>query len=293
VRFREICASRARLGWFGIRFREVILGPIVIVALAGSPASPTAIDKTGEVFVGAVSQADGGIAGEVVAATGQDAIFVGVANAPPFERLPKTGWSVMNLGLHAIATLGRGERATAAVGRGVFALERGKATKLGDAPANVIALGASAKAIAIETDRGIARFDNGTWKPLAKAPQHVDALLDARRALTARGVIDLDTGAVVAWPLGFHVQAAVAVDEVVYAASARELAIVKAGAVAKEALPPLATPIVGIVADKAGRVALVTRGGQLAQKLAATWTVNELRALPAIAHAGSPPAESK
>jgi hypothetical protein len=271
----------------------VILAPIVIVALAGPATSPIAIDKTGEVFVNAVSQPDGGIAGDVVAATGQDAIFVGVDKAPPFERLPKTGWSVMNLGLHAIATLGRGARATAAVGRAVFTLERGKATKLADAPANVIALGASAKSIAIETDRGIARFDTGTWKPLAKAPQHVDALLDAKWALTARGVIDLETGAVVAWPLGFHVEAAVAVGEVVYAASARELAIVKTGAAVKEALPPLATPIVGIVADKAGRVALVTRGGQLAQKLAGTWTVTELRSVPAQPHAGAPPAESK
>jgi hypothetical protein len=271
----------------------VILAPIVIVALAGPATSPIAIDKTGDVFVAGVSQHDGGIAGEVVAATGRDAIFVAVDKAPPFELLPKTGWSVMNLGLHAIATLGRGERATAAVGRGVFMLARGKATKLGDAPANVLALGASSKAIAIETDRGLARFDNGTWKPLAKAPQHVDELLDAKWALTSRGVIDLDSGAVVAWPLGFHVQAATVIGDVVYAASARELAIVKAGAVSKDALPALATPIVGVVADKSGRVAVVTRGGQLAQKLAGAWTVTALRVDPAPSHAGSPPAESK
>jgi hypothetical protein len=272
----------------------VILAPIVIVALAGPATSPTAIDKTGDVFVNGVSHDDGGIAGDVVAANGKgDAIFVGVDKAPPFERLPKTGWSVMNLGLHAIATLGRGERATAAVGRGVFTLERGNAIKLGDAPANVIALGANAKAIAVETDRGLLRFDAGKWKPLAKAPQHVDALLDGTWALISRGVVELDTGVVLAWPLGFHVQAAVAIGDIVYAASARELAIVSTAGVSKEPLPPLSTPIVGIVADRGGKVALVTRGGQLAQKLAGAWTVIELRSEPALAHAGSPPAESK
>ena len=65
-------------------------------------------------------------------------------NEPPFERLTTGGWSVMNLGLHASALLGRGSRATAAVGKAIFALERGKATKLADAPAPVIALAASA-----------------------------------------------------------------------------------------------------------------------------------------------------
>jgi hypothetical protein len=273
--------------------------PPQIVAIAGAPATALVIDSAGAVYApdgkGAwISRSDGGIAGDVVAAahTG-DAIFVAVANAPPFELLPHGGWSVMNLGLHAIATLGHGERTVAAVGRSVFALERGKATKLGDAPANVIALGANAKTLAIETDRGIARWDNGKWKPLAKAPQHVDALLDGKWALISRGVVELETGAVLAWPLGFHVQAAVAIGDVVYAASARELAIASSAGVSKEPLPPLSTPIVGIVAARGGKVALVTRGGQLAQKLGGVWTVIELRSEPAIAHAGSPPAESK
>ncbi|HEX4450782.1 MAG TPA: hypothetical protein VH143_07940 [Kofleriaceae bacterium] len=273
--------------------------PPQIVAIAGAPATALVIDSAGAVYApdgkGAwIARSDGAVAGDVVAAahTG-DAIFVGVANAPPFELLPHGGWSVMNLGLHAVAMLGRGERTVAAVGRGVFALERGKATKLAEAATPVELVGASAKAITVQTDRGLARWDGTKWTPLAKSPHRVDALLDATWALVNAGVIDLDTGKLVAWPLGFHVQAALADGETVYAASARELITLAHGAFTREPLPALASPIAGLVADRGGRIAIATRGGQLARRVAGAWTVVELRSEPAVAHAGSPPAESK
>jgi hypothetical protein len=276
--------------------------PVTIVAVAGPPASAVLVGKSGEIYdpdgKGAwIRHADGGIAGEVVAATREgDVVIAGVANEPPFERL-RTGWSVMTLGLHASALLGRGSRATAAVGKTIFALERGKATKLAEAPAPVIALAASPKDLVVETERGLARWNAGTWKPLAKAPHHVAMLLDPRWAVVERGVVELDTGKQLGWPLGFHVEVAIAVGDAVIAASARELVTIKASSItpsaAHEPLPALASPIVGIAADRSGRVVLATRGGQVAVRANGTWTVTEARDEPPATHDGPPPAESR
>jgi hypothetical protein len=268
-----------------------------IVALAGSPTNAIVIGSAGETYEpdgkGAwIRHADGGIAGEVVAATrAGDVAIAGVTGEPPFERLA-TGWSVMNLGLHASALLGRGPRATAAVGKTIFALERGKATKLADAPAPVTALAASPTAIVVETDRGLARWQGAKWAPLAKAPHHVEMLLDARWAIVEHGVVELETGKLVAWPAGVHVVAATVAGDAVFAASAHDLVTVKDGVATREALPALASPIVGIAADRAGRVLIATRGGQLAQRVSGAWTTSELRDEPPAVHAGPPPAES-
>ncbi len=278
--------------------------PPKVVAIAGSPTNAIVIGSAGETYEpdgkGAWSRhADGGIAGEVVAATRAGEVAIaGVAGEPPFERL-HTGWSVMNLGLRANALLGRGPRATAAVGKTIFALERGKATKLADAPEPVTALAASATTIVVETDRGLSRWQGAKWAPLAKAPHHVAMLLDARWAIVEHGVVELETGKLVAWPPGVHVLAAVVISEparagdVVLAASARELVTIKDGVATREALPALASPPVGITADRAGRVLIATRGGQLAQRVNGAWTTSELRDDPPAVHEGSPPAESR
>jgi hypothetical protein len=272
--------------------------PVTIVAVAGPPASAVLVGKSGETYEpdgkGAwIRHADGGIAGEVVAATREgDVVIAGVANEPPFERL-HTGWSVMTLGLHASALLGRGSRATAAVGRSIFALERGKATKLAEAPAPVVALAASPNQLVVETERGLARWNAGKWQPLAKAPHHVAMLLDPRWAVVERGVIELDTGKLIGWPLGFHVQVAIAAGDAVIAASARELVTIKASSVAHEPLPALASPVAGLAADRSGRVVLATRGGQVAERTNGAWTVTEARDEPPATHDGPPPAESK
>ena len=270
-----------------------------IVAIAGPPSAAVVIGKAGEVYEpdgkGAwIGHADGSIAGEVVAATrAGDRVIAGVANAPPFERLDAGGWSVMNLGLHANALLGRGSRATAAVGKAIFALERGKATKLADATAPVLAVAASAKAIVAETERGLARFEGTKWTPLAKAPHHVAILLDPKWATVDRGVVDLDTGTITPWPAGFHPLAVTSTRETIVAAGARELVTIAGGATSTDALPALASPVVAIAAERGGRVLLATREGQLAQRVAGAWTTTELRDAPLPAHDGPPPAESK
>src|SRR6185312_14745616 len=219
-------------------------------------------------------------------------VIAGVANEPPYERL-RTGWSVIGLGnAHTTAVLGRGSRATAAAGQTIFALDRGKATKLAEATAPVLALAASPKELVVETERGLQRWNAGTWKPLAKAPHHGAILLDPKWAVVERGVVELDTGKVLGWPLGFHLQAAIATGDAVFAASARELVTIKTGSIAHEPLPALASPIVGIAADRSGRVVVATRGGQVAVRANGAWTVAELRDEPAPKHDGPPPAES-
>lgn len=270
-----------------------------IVAIAGPPSAAVVIGKTGETYEpdgkGAwIRRADGSIAGDVVAATrAGDVAVAEVAHAPPFERLHGGGWSVMNVGLHANALLGRGPRPTAAVGKAIFALEPGKATKLADAPAPVLAVAASAKTLVAETERGLARWEGAKWTPLAKAPHHVAVLLDPKWATVERGVVDLDTGKVTAWPAGFHPLVATSVGDAIYAASERELVTVEHGAASKDALPALASPVVAITAERGGRVLVATRAGQLAQRIAGTWTTTELRDAPFTPHDGPPPAESR
>jgi hypothetical protein len=167
--------------------------------------------------------------------------------------------------------------------------------KLADAPGMIVALAASAKGIVVETDLGLARLAGTKWKPLAKAPKHVVALLDARWALVGNGVVELESGKVTPWPAGFHPLAELAIDGGVIAASAHELVTVRPAAITREPInvpgQVLASPIVGLAADRAGRVLIATRNGQLALRVNGTWSAGELRTEPAAEHAGSPPAE--
>lgn len=282
----------------------------VVVGLAAAPDdahTAIAIGPSGEAYAPSAAhvwtrRAGGGIAADVVATSrAGDVALAAVAGEPPYELVPPSahdagGWSVMNLGRRASAILGRGPRATAAVGKTVFALERGKATRIADAPAVVLALGASAKAIAVETERGLARWDGRAWKPLAKAPHHVAALLDARWALVDRGVVDLDSGAVTAWPAGFAPEAvALAGDGAIVAAHGAQLATIDRGKVAREtiAAATLASPVVAIAADRSGRIVIATRDGELWLRERGAWTAGELHAELPPPHAGSPPAVSQ
>jgi len=243
----------------------------------------------------------GGLADEVANATRAGALVIaGGEVAPAYAyRVGKTGeWNLVVLGLHAKAILGRGSRATAAFGRQVFGLDTGKPVRLADAPAPVAMLAASAKAVVIETDQGLAKLAGKGWKPIANAPAHVIALLDDRWALVEHGLLDLRTQTTTAWPAGFKVAAAVAVDnELVVAAgtlnNAAELVTLKAGKLGHEKISGPGSPIVAVVGDRAGRVVVATRDGLWTRDKAGTWTAGELRDdLPAD-RPGSPPAESK
>ncbi|HET9991398.1 MAG TPA: hypothetical protein VFQ65_22865, partial [Kofleriaceae bacterium] len=221
-------------------------------------------------------------------------------------------WNLIALGLHAKAIVGRGPRATAAFGKLVFGLDTGKPVKLAEAPGVVTALAASDKGVVIETDKGLAKLEGPStkWKPIANAPAHVLALLDDRWALVDRGLLDLRTQKVTAWPAGFRVETAIAVtSDLVVAAglhgNAAELVTLKGTAVAREAITAApangvaklgtgAAAIVSVVADKTGRVVVAAKDGQLAVRdKAGAWTISEVRTELPADHPGSPPAESK
>ncbi|MEP6859476.1 MAG: hypothetical protein ABJE66_02585 [Deltaproteobacteria bacterium] len=257
----------------------------------------------------------GGLAGEVVRATrAGDLVIAGTDGGPPFGYRSAVGaWNLIVLGLHAKAIVGRGPRATAAFGKLVFGLDTGKPVKLADAPGVVTGLAASAKAVVIETDKGLARLEarGAKWKPIANAPAHVLALLDDRWALVDHGLLDLRTQKVTVWPAGFAVASAIAVtNDLVVAAglhgAAAELVTLKGATFAREAIVPggAATPgtrfgagtaaIVSVVADKSGRVVVAARDGQLAVRdKAGAWTLGAVTTELAAARPGSPPAESQ
>jgi hypothetical protein len=242
------------------------------------------------------------LAAEVVRAARAGAMVIaGVPAGPPFG-WHAGAWSAIHLGLKAQAQLGRGTRATAAVGKLVFTFDGGKPTKLPvEAPGPVVAVGASSKGIVVETDHGLAKLAGSKWKPIAGAPPHVAVLLDDRWALVDRGILALDSQKTTAWPAGFHVATAVAVTtELVVAAgigphgSSAELVTLRAGKLDREPIAfDHASPIVAVVADKSGRVVVATRDGQLAIRDHATWTFAKVSDDLSAAHPGSPPAVSK
>jgi hypothetical protein len=285
-------------------------GPATVVALASGPdvRDAVAIGPAGEAYEpdhhGAwVRHHAGGIAAEVVHATRAGAtVIAGVQAGPPFE-LHAGMWSAIYVGQKAKAVLGRGPRATAAVGKLVFVLAGGARTsKLPEAPGVIVALGASGKGVAVETDKGLARLDAATWKPIANAPQHVVALLDDRWALVDRGVLDLRARGprsapppLTAWPAGFHPASVIALDDTVVAAGAGahgpELVTLRAGKTDREPFAfEHAAPIVAVAIDKAKRVVVAARDGQLAIRERGAWTVHHVSDELPPPHEGSPPA---
>ena len=258
----------------------------------------------------------GGLSGEVVRATrAGDVAIAGVDGGPPFAY--RTGkdvrgdgdavgaWNLIVLGLHAKAVLGRGPRATAAFGKQVFVLDGDKPVKLADAPGVVTALAGSDKAIVADTDKGLARLETkgaAKWKPIANAPAHVIAPLDDRWALVERGLLDLRSLKLTAWPAGFRVATVTAVtNDLVVAAgehgNAAELVTLKGTAWSREPIAPAGAKLgqlVAIVADKTGRAVVATKDGQLAVRdKAGAWTLAQVESELPADKPGSPPAESK
>ncbi|MFT3698413.1 MAG: hypothetical protein QM831_35040 [Kofleriaceae bacterium] len=292
--------------------------PTIVALAAGDrdARESVAIGPNGEAYVGDgkgawVRTRAGGIAGDVARATragtggpnGAGAV-VGIDGGPPY-RLDKAGtWQMVVLGLHAKAVLGRGPRATAAFGKHVFDLEKPEPGKLADAPGNVAMLGAGASGVVAQTDKGLVKLATKgapKWKPIAKAPPPVIAIVDDRWALVDRGMWNLDAGTLVAWPQGFRVATVSSLGDSIIAAGSiganAELVTISGKASTLAHAPigvKLAAPIVSITGDKVGRVVIVARDGSLAVRdKANAWTAaNVSDQLPAD-KPGSPPAESQ
>ena len=299
--------------------RQTAPAPFSIVALASGldARDAVAIGPSGEAYEpdhhGAwVRRHAGGIAAPVVHATRVGAtVIAGVASGPPFQ-LHAGAWSSIYVGPHAIAVLGRGPRATAAVGKLVYVLVGGgRTSKLPPSPDPVVAVGASAGGVTIKTDLALARFDGGKWKPIVNAPPHVVALLDDRWVLVDHGVFDLHaksaTAAMTAWPTGFAPTSVVALDATVIAvgnarrttgphtgAVGAELVTLHAGKVDREPIElDHQADTVAVVADKAGRIVVATRDGQIAVRVRGAWTHVQVSDELPPDRAGSPPAVSQ
>jgi hypothetical protein len=234
----------------------------------------------------------GGLADVIARATRANGeVIASVDGGPPYAY--RNGvWNLVVLGLHAKAVLGRGPRASAAVGKQVFGLETGKPVRLPDAP-GVVAMLAAGKSIVVQTDLGLATLEGKKWKPIANAPKQVLALLDDRWAVVDRGLLDLRSQKVTAWPAGFRAASVVADNELVVAAGtlggAAHLVTLAAGKLDHSAIEIAGTPI-AVVADRAGRVVVATKDALAIRDKAGIWTAGELRdALPAD-RPGSPPA---
>lgn len=285
---------------------------LVVVVALGAPATadpaklaalaPAAADARRALAVGPAGQAyepdgqgawirrrAGGIAADVLGAVSGGR--VAVKDGPPFA-LGAGGWTAVSLGRNARAVLGAGPRPLAAVGRVVFEL-RTPPVRLAEAPSPVLALAGSPGSVVVQLDTGVVRLDGGVWKPVTVVPAVV-ALVSDRWALVAGGAFDFIAGRPIVWPAGFHADAATTVGDDLYAADPAELVTVHAGKLAREPVPidPPA-PVVGLVADRAGRVVVAVRDGRLAVRDHGTWTVATVRdELPA-ARPGSPPAVSR
>jgi hypothetical protein len=279
--------------------------PPTIAALA--PASDArravAIGPAGEVYQpdgkGAwIRTQAGGMAEEVVGAVAAGPTVIAVAKGSLPFKLRATGWSAIGFGRKARPIVGTGTRVLAAVGKSVFALDKGEPQKLADAPTAVIALAASGAGAVIVTAKGLHRLERGTWKPVKKAPKGVKTLVSDRWALVDKGALDLKTLKTVAWPAGARIGEATSAGDSLVVVATRgkqtELFTITGGKLQREAIP-LDTSgrggaVVGVVADREGRVVLATRDGTIATRIKGVWTSTEVRVELAAAKPGPAPA---
>ncbi len=264
-------------------------GKPVLAALA--PASDArravAIGPAGEVYEPDgkgewVRRQAGGTAEELVTAVAIGSTAVAVAkDGTPFKLRP-TGGSAIRFGPKARPIVGAGSRVLAAVGKNIFALDKGAPIELPAAPLPVISLAASAAGAVINTSKGLHRLEGKTWKPVKKAPKRLKALVSDRWALVDKGALDLKSFKVVAWPAGCRVtETAVTGDSLVAVASKGkqlELLTVSRGKVAREPIPlDRGDSVVGVVADREGRVVVAAKDGSIAMRVKGTWTTTSVR----------------
>jgi hypothetical protein len=232
-----------------------------------------------------------GRAGGAIVALGQGVIY----------RLAGNGWSAIRLVQHGQAILGEGERALAAVGRQLFMLDpltRGEPTRLVQAPANIVSIGAGTTAIVVATEAGVFRVTGGKLVAVKPALSHPHLVGD-RWALVDRGAVDLTTGKLTAWPADLAIGAAsVAPGDALVAVGAGraglELVTLAAGKLAREPLGVTGTAV-GVVADRAGRAVVALSDGRIAVrgKAGAAWTTTEVVDAPVPEHPGPAPAVSE
>ena len=269
--------------------------PSLVALAAGADARKAiALGPAGQAYEpdghgGWLRTREGGIAGEVTdaAMAGAHAIAL-TRGGPPFELGPD-GWTVVYLGQHVKALLGSGPRPTAAVGKQVFALDKASPTKLPDAPDVVTALAASATGVVAATDKGVVRLEGTAWKPIKGAPKHIALLVSDRWAIAGGSAIDLKTTK--AFAIGPTNLATTAGDDLIVLGGL-SLVTVHAGKITKE---PVSLPkghVVGLAADRAGRVVIALHDGTLLVKDKKTWSTVTVREEAPAPRPGPGPAEA-
>lgn len=232
-----------------------------------------------------------GRAGGAVVALGDGAIY----------RLAANGWSAIRLVQHGKAILGGGSRSLAAVGRQLFALDqltRGEPTRLAQAPAAILAIGAGAgaNAVVVATEAGVFRVAGTKLVAIRAAPAR-PRLVSDRWALVDRGAVDLTTGKLTAWPPGLAIGAATAGpgDSLIAIGAGKaglELVTVDAGKLSRDPLGVTGTAV-GAVVDRAGRAVVALSDGRVATRDRTGWTVTTVVDEPPAARPGAAPATSE
>ena len=215
-------------------------------------------------------------------------------------RLAANGWSAIRLVQRGKAILGGGSRALAAVGRQLFALDRltrGEPTRLAQAPAAIVAIGAGTAAVVVATETDVFRLTGARLVPIPAAPARARLVSD-RWAIVDRGAVDLTTGRLTTWPAGLAIGAAAAgpSDALVAIGAGRAgLELVTLGAGGKLARDPLGVTgtAVGVVVDRAGRAVVALSDGRIAMRDRSGWTTTTVTSEPAAERPGAAPATSE
>lgn len=247
----------------------------------------------------------GGVADPLVTVTSASGMVLADAKGNALFKLHAGVWSSVYLDTKLKAILGTGSRALAAVGKTIYALDKGRAVKLGEAPVPVLALAGSRAGVVVSTAKGLMTMKGATFKPIKNAPKSTRTLVSDRWVLVDRGAIDLKSLKTTAWPAGAHVGDGDATATTT--AKGEQLIAVgthgkstdlytisaKTAKLEQEPIPFTArVDIVGVVADKAGRIVVATRDGQLAVRDGGKWTIATVREELSDAKPGPAPAES-
>jgi len=229
-----------------------------------------------------------GRAGDAVVALGEGVVY----------RLATNGWSAIRLVQHGKAIMGAGARSLAAVGRQLFALDQltgGEPTRLALAPANIVAIGAGAKAIVIATEAGVWRVQGAKLVALPASPKRLRIVSD-RWAIADRGAVDLTTGKLTGWPSGLTIGVAAGTpdDALVAIGASRaglELVTLRGGKLQRDPLEITGTAV-GVVVDRAGRAVVALSDGRVLLRGKAGWTTTQVTDAAPAEHPGAPPASS-
>lgn len=220
------------------------------------------------------------------------AIVVGGGGAV-YKLAANDGWTAIRLAQKGRAIGGTGARAVAALGRDVFDLDKpGENKKVASAQGTVSALAGGANTVVVRTDRGLFRIDKSGQHAIPRVPASA-RLLGDRWAITDDAAWDLRSNRSIKLPRTDA--AAQTADGKLVATGMRQgtrILFVVDAKVAEEPLAGLTVPAVGIVMDKAARVAIALRDGTIALRDHGAWATSAARdELPA-AKPGSGPALS-